>query len=305
MKKITLLALFAIIGIIITSFTSGSKQASVPNPEPIPRATEVLTLPELEDKVGTSQSSVRPPVILKKDQKKKNLEEEVREKILLQSGLKDYKNKVINGMQASFKNNDKVKKEKLEKFSQALADYPLEEEFSKLLKNYNQEELDYLLGNMNHPANITAKEVQNKRIDELTKVTLLKEAYQPDEEKKELISNILEETQSYQMAMAISEAMTTPIFMLMYKQKNPTANQQEMLAYAQDFNQKISKSQSLTIQNVLNWSYAQVSTDELQSLSEYVGRFSDKNINEKYLKDLKKFYGKYGRYIGENLQDLY
>ncbi|MCR9204596.1 MAG: hypothetical protein NXH75_08475 [Halobacteriovoraceae bacterium] len=296
MKKLTVIAIFTIGGIVFLSLEgqSGSQQESnrALQPNGIALSQNIVM-----DTVQEKKAAIRP--ILPKVAKAKTVQS-----ILKASELGQYQSQVLGGMKASIKAN-KIDPEKWNSFAENVSEYPIEKEFEEMLKDYSQEELNYLLGHIEHPAQKQMKEAQKEKQDELIKITQSKEDYKQDPKKAEKINEIFEETKALESTMAISDAVTEPILMAMFKQKNPKANVQEMEAFAAKVLRTKKADTKKMMNNVLLWSFNQIDQPTLEDLSQYVTSYSDQNINDKYLADLKKFYRKYGRFIGTELTKLY
>lgn len=293
MKKLTVIALFAVGGIVFLSLSKEEKVSS----NTVKRETLTASQAIVIDTVKEEKAAIRPNIVPTKKAK-------TVQSILKASELGQYKSQVLGGMKASIKGK-KLDQEKWNKFAQNVSEYPIENEFEEMLKDYNQEELNYLLGHIEHLAQKQMKEAQKEKQDELIKITQSKEAYKQDPEKAERINEIFEETKALEATMAISDAVTEPILMALFKQNNPKANVQEMEAYAAKILKAKQADTQKIMNNVLLWSFNQVDKPTLEDLSQYVTSYSDQNINDKYLADLKKFYRKYGRFIGNELTKLY
>ncbi len=255
--------------------------------------------PKSESKVSSQQAKVSPKVRGGSTSTKEKAK--VIDSILKVSQFGQFKNQVLGGMQASLKGQKKLDKEKFKKFAESIAEYPIGEEFKKLLENYSAEELDYILGHMNHPAQGKMKEAQQRNQKELTAIAQDKSKYQADASKSEYIEQIFDETNMLEANMAISDAIVGPVLMATYKHKNPKANRQEMEAYAKKMLALQQPGTERVMENVLLWSLDQVDNETLEDLAQYISSYSDKGINDKYLADLKKLYGKFGRYIGDEI----
>lgn len=293
MKKLILVAIFASFGILFLSIPENSKTLQANETDSRDSQNLINTVSDI---VVESRSAIRP--IQPKQAKASTVNS-----ILKASKLDQYKSQVLGGMKASF--NGKVDEKKWNAFAEALSEYPMEAEFENLLKNYSQEELDYLLGHINHPSQEMIKQAQQEKQKELIEVTKLKKEYTQDPEKAEFVDQIFEETKALESTMAISDAVTEPILMAMFKQKNPKANLQEMEAYASKIIEDKKGDTQRVMNNVLLWSFNQVDKATLEDLSQYVRSYSDQNINDKYLADLKILYRRYGRFIGKELTKLY
>ena len=289
--------LFAIGGIIFLSLSKENPEfplAAMKSDSPYKDIKEETFL---TDEVSEAKSAIRP--ISPKVGKAKTVQS-----ILKASKLDSYKSQVLGGMKASFKGK-KIDQKKWDQFAEAISNYPMEKEFEDFLKDYSQEELDYLLGHINHPAQDQIRKAQQENQQELIEVTKLTDDFKQDPKKEEYIEQIFEESKALESTMAISDAVTEPILMAMFKQKNPKANAQEMQAYAAKIIQARNKDTQRVMNNVLQWSFGKVDQPTLEDLSQYVRQYSDRGINDKYLADLKKFYRKYGRFIGKELTRLY
>jgi hypothetical protein len=227
-----------------------------------------------------------------------------RRAILKASKLDQFKSQVLGGIQNALKGQKKLRDEKLEKFAEAISNYPMELEFEKLLENYSEAELDYILGNLNHPAQERMRTAQQTNQKELMAVTTSQSPYQQDPQKEALVNQIFEDTNMIESTMAISDAVVGPVLMATYKQKNPKANLQEMEAYAQKMLKDQAPQTQRVMENVLLWSFNQVDQATLEDLAQYVSSHSDQGIDDKFLVDLKKLYNKFGKYIGKELRHL-
>lgn len=301
MKKLGILIFVALIGIVGLTLNDQDflkTQSVSPKTETQP-SQEFETL---EDKVNLAQSAIKP---IEKDQILTHKQKTI-ESIMKISEMGQYQKQVLEGMKTAFqKNKSKIKKDKWVAFSESLANYPMEEEFTELLNKYSDEELDYLLGHFTHPAQEQMKVAQKEKTGELMQLTQQTNAFQTSPDKKEFIDQIFEEAKVLESTKAISDAVTEPILMAVFKQTNPKANVQEMEAFAKQIMESRKEKSDRVLENVLLWSFSQVDRDTLEDLSEYVNGHSDKNINDKYLKDLKNLYRKYGRHIGKELTKLY
>jgi hypothetical protein len=240
------------------------------------------------------------------DQEMSEKKKELIENILVVSEVANYQENITRGIESSLKSetDDAEKKEFLKKFANSLMDYPMAEEFKNILANYSEKELDYLHNSFKHPANQQAMAVQKERIDELTEITKSEQDYLPTPEKQEIIAEIIEASNALEHGAVIGDATTKPIFMAIHKKQNPNANIHEMEAFANKLMATTKPKQTQAMTNVIHWSFDQVDKDKLESYRQYVNQGMDRKTNDKYLEDMKKFYGKYGKFIGEELVKL-
>ena len=225
--------------------------------------------------------------------------------ILETSEVANYKQNMVKGIEASLKTEaDNPKRtEKIKVFAATLMEYPMAEQFEEILKKYSEEELEYLHNSYKHPANQQAMAIQKEKIEELTELTKNSEMYNPSPEKAELIADIIEASNALEHGTIIGDATTKPIFMAIHKKQNPKANAQEMEAFANKLMASTKPQQTKTMKKVMNWSFDQVDKDKLESYRQYVNQASDKKINDKYLEDMKKFDGDYGKFIADKVVD--
>lgn len=226
--------------------------------------------------------------------------------ILKASQTNSYQENIIAGIKHSLAGKviDPEKEKHFEKFAEAIAAYSFESELTNLLNKYSKEQLNDLLKNMNHPANQKAMAAQKEKIQELTEISARKEPYFANADKQVIIDEIVEASRAIEMGQAVGDATSKPIFMAIHKNQNPKANTQEMAAFAEKVMEQTKEVQRLAMNNVLNWSFEQVSNRDLEDYRRFVNQELDRRTMDRYLEDSKALYDRFGKYLGEQVVQL-